>query len=97
MDLKPEAKQFKSPPFRTGPKKFKLERTEINKRLKSGAIEPVTSKWAAPVLFVPQKDGKLRSCIDYMKLNSMTVNDKYQSINCQEWMSVLIQLVKQNT
>ena len=50
---------------------------EVNKQLKEGFIEPAQSKWAAPVLFAPKKDGKLRFCVDYRKLNTMTVRDSY--------------------
>ena len=35
------------------------------------------SEWSTPVLFAPKKDGKLRFCIDYRKLNSMTTKDTY--------------------
>ena len=40
-------------------------------------MEESNSEWAAPVLFAPKKDGKLRFCIDYRKLNAMTVKDSY--------------------
>ncbi|RVW63396.1 Transposon Ty3-I Gag-Pol polyprotein [Vitis vinifera] len=36
-----------------------------------------TSPWGAPVLFVKKKDGTLRLCIDYRKLNRVTVKNKY--------------------
>ena len=77
IDLKPDAKPFKSPPYRAGPKTRELEKAEIDKQLAAGVIEPAMSEWAAPVLFVPKKDGKLRFCIDYRRLNSMTVKDTY--------------------
>ena len=35
------------------------------------------SLYGAPVLFAPKKDGKLRLCIDYRKLNRQTLRDCY--------------------
>jgi len=33
--------------------------------------------WGAPILFMKNKDGTLRLCIDYMYLNKVTMNNKY--------------------
>ena len=41
-----------------------------------GVFKPCTSLWSSPVVLVP-KDGSLRFCIDYRKLNSMTKKDVY--------------------
>jgi hypothetical protein len=35
------------------------------------------SPWGAPILFVKKKDGTLRLCIEFRKLNKVTVNNKY--------------------
>ena len=35
------------------------------------------SPWGAPVLFVKNKDGTLKLCIDYRQLNKVTVKNKY--------------------
>ncbi|GJY72160.1 putative reverse transcriptase domain-containing protein [Tanacetum coccineum] len=40
-------------------------------------IRPSTSPWGAPVLFVKKKDGSFRMCIDYRKLNKLTVKKRY--------------------
>lgn len=45
--------------------------------LDAGIIRPSISPYAAPVLFAPKKDGKLRMRVDYRKLNLQTVRDKF--------------------
>ena len=50
---------------------------EVDRMLEHGVIEPSESPWASPVVLVRKKDGTLRYCIDYRKLNSVTRKDSY--------------------
>ncbi len=77
IDLKPGARPYKAQPRRAGLKERELTEFEVKKQLEANVVEPSMSEWAAPVLFVPKKDGKLRFCIDYRKLNEVTVKDSY--------------------
>jgi hypothetical protein len=40
-------------------------------------ICPSVSPWGAPVLFVKNKDGTLRLCIDFRQMNKVTIKNKY--------------------
>lgn len=40
-------------------------------------IEPTNTERSPPVIFTPKKDGSIRFCIYYRRLNSITVRDSY--------------------
>ncbi|KAL6458124.1 hypothetical protein MHYP_G00333540 [Metynnis hypsauchen] len=50
---------------------------EVQDMLDMGVIEPSTSEWCSPVVLVPKKNGELRFCVDFSKLNSVSAFDPY--------------------
>ena len=49
----------------------------IQELLVNKIIRPSVSPWAAPVVLVKKKGGKIRLCMDYRKLNNITKKDSF--------------------
>jgi hypothetical protein len=49
----------------------------LNQMLEKGVIEPSTSPWASLIVLVQKKDGSTRFCVDYRKVNDVTLKDAY--------------------
>ena len=83
-----------SVPYKCHPRKKSLVekeyvRKEVQKLLKEGFIKPSTSPWGASVVLAKKKDGSLRFCIDYRKLNDLTKKDAYPLPRIEECLDAL--------
>lgn len=71
-----------SNPIKQTPRRIPIHmREEVNKILKEmkcqGVIEESYSPCVSSVVLVKKKDGSIRFCVDYRKLNSVTIKDSY--------------------
>lgn len=78
IELVDGAKPIKKMPYRMNPNFSNTVKEEINKLLDAGFIFAVeNSEWVSPIVISIKKNGKLRICVDYMKLNKETKKDHY--------------------
>ena len=73
-----------SHPYRVPDRLKEGVRSEVEELVELGIVVPSTSPWASPVVPVPKKDGTVRVCIDYRKLNEVTVADPYYMTTMEE-------------
>jgi hypothetical protein len=84
IDFKAEAELPKpAKMYRLTPGQKEEAWKQIQELRECGMIEPSESPMAAPLFFVPKKDGTQRMVIDYRKLNDITVRDAYPLPNME--------------
>ena len=54
-----------------------MVQAELKAMLKMGAIEEFHSAWGSPIVLVLKKDGSIRFCVDYRKVNDVSRFDAY--------------------
>ena len=57
---------------------------ELDKMLELGVVQPSASPWASPVVLVEKKDGDVRFCVDYRKVNEVARFDAYPMPRVEE-------------
>ena len=62
----------------------------IQEMLDGGAIRPFQLPWCNAVVLVRKKDGSLRFCIDFCRLNTQTKKDAYPLLHMQETMESMV-------
>ncbi|GJY17961.1 putative reverse transcriptase domain-containing protein, partial [Tanacetum coccineum] len=77
IDLVPGAAPVARAPYRLAPAELQELSTQLQELSDIGFIRPSSLPWGAPVLFVKKKDGSFRMCIEYRKLNRLTVKNRY--------------------
>ena len=73
----PDTPPFKERFRRIPPPQLDEVREHLKLMLDAGVIRPSNSPWCNAVVLVRKKDGSLRFCIDFRKLNSLTVKDSH--------------------
>ena len=77
IELLPGTAPIAKRPYRMGVNELAELKKQIRELLDKGYVQPSSSQWGAPVLFVEKKDGTQRMCMDYKSLNEVTIKNKY--------------------
>uniref|UniRef100_A0A3P9CQ39 ribonuclease H n=1 Tax=Maylandia zebra TaxID=106582 RepID=A0A3P9CQ39_9CICH len=80
---------FKSRPRPIHPHDVEAVRKHLRELLDVGVIRESESPFASPIVVVKKKDGSVRLCIDYRRLNLQTIKDAYALPNLEEAFSAL--------
>jgi transposase InsO family protein len=78
INLKTPDDQVKvGPIYQLSREEERLLREYIEKMILEGKIQPSQGQAGSPILFVPKPNGRgLRLCVDYRRLNDLTIKDK---------------------
>ena len=89
---------FKQRPRPIHPQDLDAVKQHLKELLESGVIRESESPFASPIVVVRKKNGSVRLCIDYRKLNTQTIKDAYplpkledtfMALSGSKWFSVL--------
>ncbi|KAL3987009.1 ubiquitin carboxyl-terminal hydrolase 12/46 [Sarotherodon galilaeus] len=89
---------FKQRPRPIHPQDLDAVRQHLKELVDSGVIRESDSPFASPIVVVRKKNGSVRLCIDYRKLNLQTIKDAhalpkledtFTALSGSEWFSVL--------
>ena len=89
IEVEENIEPIKQKYYKTGLKEDEFIQEEIERLLKEGIIQKSKSAWTSPVVLVKKKDGKIRFCVDYRKLNNVTKKDAYPIPRIDEMLEAL--------
>ena len=89
IDIVPGTRPIKQQPYRLPLAKRRDAEVEIAAMAERDLIEPSTSHWSSPAIILPKKNGGIRFCIDYRRLNKVTIPDSMPLPRCDDSLDAL--------
>jgi len=77
-------------PYRMSASELGELKKQLEEFLEKQFIRPSVSPWGAPMLLVKKKDGSMRLCVDYQKLNKVTIKNRYPLSRIDDLMDQLV-------
>ena len=77
INLIPGTTPIKQRAYRISKVQADALKKELIKLINNNLIVPSSSPWSSPVVLVPKKNGQVRMCVDYRKINNCTLKDAY--------------------
>ncbi len=74
---------------RVPPQVFQEFRKHVQDLVCQGILKKSSSPWASPAVIVKKKDGRVRFCCDYRRLNQVTCKDAYPLPRVEESLDAL--------
>ncbi|KEP45032.1 putative tick transposon, partial [Rhizoctonia solani 123E] len=97
INLRPGTREISLTPYSASPAKREVINKQINDWLRLDVIEPSQSAWGFPIIVV-YRNSKPRVCIDYRRLNDVSIPDEYplpkqtdilHALEGAQWLSTL--------
>jgi len=82
-------KPINQAPYRTAFKEKAIIEDKVKDMLRDNIVQHSKSPWASPVVLVSKKDGSIRFCVDYRRLNEVTERDAYPLPRIDDCLSML--------
>ena len=77
IPLLENTRPIKQHPYRQGDLKDREIEQQVEQLLQQDLLEESCSPWSSPVVLVKKKNGQWLFCIDYRRVNEVTVKDAY--------------------
>ena len=93
-----DADPVRQPPRRLPFHQRSMVKQMLDDMLSKEVIEPAAGPWSSPIVLVPKKDGSIRFCVDFRRLNSLTkkdaqplprIDDTLDALSVARWFSTL--------
>ena len=72
-----DARPVRSGLRRMSPPQRETVEKQVQEFLEDGIVEPASGEYSSPVVLVKKKSGEMRFCVDYRRLNAVTLKDSY--------------------
>jgi hypothetical protein len=84
IDFMPGTGPIAKRPYKMDVDELKELKKQLREQLDKGFIQPSSSSWGAPVLFVEKKDTSKRLVVDYRSVSEVTTKNKYPLPNIND-------------